>query len=202
MHVKRQFDVDRFFRRIKGGEMSRREATASFAAAGLGTVSLPMGNSAQADDGTGADITHIPYKGGGQQITDALSGQFEVLSVNASPAIMGHIKAGKLHPLAAGSPQRLEALPDVPTLAELGLPAANLASVFGLFAPAGTPEAVVDRMNREVNRLLQQPELRRQIASADNLPTGGSAADFARMIARESAADARIIKAAGITSDK
>ena len=156
----------------------------------------------QVKAGTGADITHIPYKGGGQQITDALSGQFEVLSVNASPAIMGHIKAGKLHPLAAGSPQRLEALPDVPTLAELGLPAANLASVFGLFAPAGTPEAVVDRMNREVNRLLQQPELRRQIASADNLPTGGSAADFAKMIARESAADARIIKAAGITSDK
>ena len=150
--------------------------------------------------GAGVDITHIPYKGGAQQINDALAGQFEVLSTNAGPAIMGHIKAGKLTPLAVGSPARLEQLPQAPTLAELGLPAANLASVFGLFAPAGTPVAVVERLNNEVNKLLRDRDVLQKIDAADNLPTGGSAADFARMIATESANNARIITAAGITA--
>ena len=152
--------------------------------------------------GSGVQLTHIPSKGGGQQINDALSGQFEVLSVNAGPAIMAHVKSGKLRALAVGAPARLRELPQVPTLAELGLPAANLASVFGLFAPAGTPAAVIERLNAEVNKLLNDAELRQKIEAADNLPTGGSAAEFGRFIASESAANARIIKAAGITAEK
>ena len=155
----------------------------------------------QVKAGTGADITHIPYKGGGQQINDALGGQFEVLSVNAGPAIMGHLKAGKLKVLAVGSPARLEQLPQVPTLAELGLPAANLASVFGLFAPAGTPAAAIERLNAEVNKLLKDKDVLQKIDAADNVPTGGSAADFAKFIAAESASNARIIKAAGIKGE-
>ena len=155
----------------------------------------------QVKAGTGVDITHIPYKGGGQQINDALGGQFEVLSVNAGPAIMGHWKAGKLKALAVGSPARLEQLPQVPTLAELGLPAANLASVFGLFAPAGTPAAAIERLNAEVNKLLKDKDVLQKIDAADNVPTGGSAADFAKFIAGESASNARIIKAAGIKGE-
>ncbi len=155
----------------------------------------------QVKSGAGADMTHVPYKGGGQQINDALGGQFEVLSVNAGPAVMGHIKSGKLKPLAVGAPARLEELPAVPTLAELGLPAANLASVFGLFAPAGTPPAVIERLNTEVNKLLKDKDVRQKIEAADNVPTGGSAADFARFIAAESASNARIIKAASIKAD-
>lgn len=155
----------------------------------------------QVKAGAGVDITHIPYKGGGQQINDALGGQFEVLSVNAGPAIMGHWKAGKLKALAVGSPARLEQLPQVPTLAELGLPAANLASVFGLFAPAGTPAAAIERLNAEVNKLLKDKDVLQKIDAADNVPTGGSAADFAKFIAAESASNARIIKAAGIKGE-
>ena len=155
----------------------------------------------QVKSGAGADMTHVPYKGGGQQINDALGGQFEVLSVNAGPAVMGHIKSGKLKPLAVGAPARLEELPAVPTLAEMGLPAANLASVFGLFAPAGTPPAVIERLNTEVNKLLKDKDVRQKIEAADNVPTGGSAADFARFIAAESASNARIIKAASIKAD-
>ena len=155
----------------------------------------------QVKAGAGVDITHIPYKGGGQQINDALGGQFEVLSVNAGPAIMGHLKAGKLKALAVGSPARLEQLPQVPTLAELGLPAANLASVFGLFAPAGTPAAAIERLNAEVNKLLKDKDVLQKIDAADNVPTGGSAADFAKFIAGESASNARIIKAAGIKGE-
>ena len=155
----------------------------------------------QVKAGASVDITHIPYKGGGQQINDALGGQFEVLSVNAGPAVMGNLKAGKLKALAVGSPARLEQLPQVPTLAELGLPAANLASVFGLFAPAGTPAAAIERLNAEVNKLLKDKDVLQKIDAADNVPTGGSAADFAKFIAGESASNARIIKAAGIKGE-
>jgi tripartite-type tricarboxylate transporter receptor subunit TctC len=147
------------------------------------------------------DITHIPYKGGGQQITDAVGGQFEVLSVNSSPGVVQQVKAGRLRALAVGAPTRIDALPDVPTLAELGYPAANLTSLFGVFAPGGTPQAVVDRLNSEINKVLAMPDVRAKLAVADNVPTGGTAAAFADQIAHESASNARIIRAAGIKAD-
>jgi tripartite-type tricarboxylate transporter receptor subunit TctC len=145
-----------------------------------------------------ADVTHIQYKGGGQQITDALGGQFEVLSINTSPTVMQLVASGKLRALAVGAPARIDALPNVPTLAELGFPAANLTSLFGIFAPAGLPPALLERLNAETNKALAQPDVRARLTGSDNVPTGGSAAEFARQIAAESANNARIIKAAGI----
>ena len=147
------------------------------------------------------DITHVPYKGGGQQITDAMGGQFEVLSVNSSPAVVQQVKAGKLRALAVGAPTRIDALPDVPTLAEAGYPGANLTSTFGIFAPAGTPAAIVERLNAEFNKALAAPDVRAKLAVADNVPTGGSAISFARQIAQESEANARVIRQAGIKAD-
>ncbi|MDB5849119.1 MAG: transporter substrate-binding protein [Rhodoferax sp.] len=135
---------------------------------------------------TGTDITHIPYKGGGQQLNDALGGQFEVLSTNVGAVQLGYIDSGRFKPLAVGAPARLAVLPDVPTLAELGVPQANLVSLFGLFAPSGTPAAVVRRLNTEVNRVLALPEMRERMQSVNNLPSGGSAAGFARVIAEDS----------------
>ena len=146
-------------------------------------------------------FTHIPYKGGGQQITDALGGQFELLSVNTGPSLMQHVKAGKLRALAVGAPARIDALPTVPTLAELGYPAANLTSVFGIFAPAAIPQAVLARLNAEINKALAAPDVRSRLVASDNVPTGGSAAEFARQIAAESANNAQIIKAAGIKAE-
>ena len=143
-------------------------------------------------------ITHVPYKGGGQQMNDALGGQFEVLSTNAGPAVLQHIQAGKLKPLAVGAPARLDSLPQVPTLAELGQPAANLSSLFGIYAPAQTPAAVLARLNAEVNKALALPDIRAKLDATDNVPTGGTAAEFARQIAQESENNARIIRAAGI----
>ncbi|RZJ14278.1 MAG: tripartite tricarboxylate transporter substrate binding protein [Acidovorax sp.] len=143
-------------------------------------------------------ITHVPYKGGGQQMNDALGGQFEVLSTNAGPAVLQHIQAGKLRPLAVGAPARLDSLPQVPTLAELGQPAANLSSLFGIYAPAQTPAAVLARLNAEVNKALALPDIRAKLDATDNVPTGGTAAEFARQIAQESENNARIIRAAGI----
>ncbi len=143
-------------------------------------------------------ITHVPYKGGGQQLNDALSGQFEVLSTNAGPAVMQQMKAGKLQALAVGAPKRLETLPDVPTLAELGFAAANMSSQFGIFAPAQTPAPVLERLNTEINKALALPDIKARLEATDNVPTGGRAADFARQIAAESETNARIIRAANI----
>ncbi|MDX3906609.1 MAG: tripartite tricarboxylate transporter substrate binding protein [Pigmentiphaga sp.] len=149
----------------------------------------------------GVDITHIPYKGGGQQQNDALGGQFELLTTNLGPVLNGHIKAGKLRPLAVGAPARIDFLPDVPTFAEAGFPKANMMSVFGIFAPAGTPEAVLDRLNAEINRALAQPDVRARLVGSDNVPTGGSAADFARFIRAEYDNNRDIVKQAGIKLD-
>jgi tripartite-type tricarboxylate transporter receptor subunit TctC len=147
------------------------------------------------------EVTHVPYKGGGQQMNDALGGQFEVLSTNAGATLSQHIKAGKLRPLAVGAPARLESLPNVPTLAELGYPAANLSSLFGVFAPAGLPPPLAARYNTEINKALATPDLRAKLIATDNVPTGGGAADFAKAIAAEYEADGRVIKAAGIKAD-
>jgi tripartite-type tricarboxylate transporter receptor subunit TctC len=114
---------------------------------------------------------------------------------------MGHVKTGKLRVLAVGAPARLETLPQVPTLAELGYPAANLVSLFGFFAPAGVPQPVIERLNLEINKALAAPDVRDRLLASDNVPSGGSAADFAKRIAAESQNNARIIKAAGIKRD-
>nr|WP_295522304.1 tripartite tricarboxylate transporter substrate binding protein [uncultured Pseudacidovorax sp.] len=151
--------------------------------------------------GAKVDITHVPYKGGGQQMTDALSGQFEVLSTNAGPAVAIQVKAGKLRPLAVGAPARLESLPNVPTLAELGFKDANLSSQFGVFAPTGLPQPLQARFNAEINTALQSPQMRSRLTTTDNVPTGGSPAAFAKEIAAEYENNGRIIRAAGIKAD-
>jgi len=150
---------------------------------------------------TGVDITHVPYKGGGQQLNDALGGQFEILSSNASPTLTSHIRSGKLRPLAVGAPARLESLPQVPTLGELGFSAANINSVFGVFAPAATPSILVEKYNAEINKALASPELRAKLTATDNVPTGGTPAAFAAEIASEFEGNARIVKAANIKAD-
>lgn len=147
------------------------------------------------------DITHVPYKGGGQQITDALSGQFEVLSVNTSSAVLQHIKAGKLRPLAVGAPARLGNLAAVPTLAELGYPAANLSSHFGILAPAGTPATIVNRLNGEINAILSTPAMRERLLAAECVLELASPTEFAQLIASESTSMARIIRDAHIKAE-
>jgi tripartite-type tricarboxylate transporter receptor subunit TctC len=155
----------------------------------------------QLQDSAKVQLVHIPYKGGGQQITDALSGQFEVLSVNAGPSISEHIKSGRLRPLAVGAPKRLDSLPGVPTLAELGYPRANLSSHFGLFAPANLPTRLLDRLNTDINNALATPAVRNRLVASENVPTGGSAREFARQIAVEADSTVRIVKTVGIKAE-
>jgi len=129
------------------------------------------------------DITHIPYQGGGPQLNDALSGQFEVLCTNVAAQQLQYIEGGRFQPLAVGAPARIEALAEVPTLAELGFEKANRDSLFGIFAPARTPPAVVQRLNAEINRVLRSDGVRARLREAYNLPAGGSTEDFMREIA-------------------
>jgi DNA-binding transcriptional LysR family regulator/tripartite-type tricarboxylate transporter receptor subunit TctC len=122
-------------------------------------------------------------QGGGPQLNDALSGQFEVLSTNVAAQQLQYIEGGRFQALAVGAPARIEALPAVPTLAELGFEKANRDSLFGIFAPARTPAAVVQRLNAEINRVLRSDAVRERLRAAYNLPAGGSIEDFAHEIA-------------------
>ncbi|WP_273488643.1 Bug family tripartite tricarboxylate transporter substrate binding protein [Roseateles chitosanitabidus] len=140
---------------------------------------------AQIRAAAGVDIIHVPYKGGGQQLTDAIGGQFELLSSNVASTQLQFVRQGRLRALAIGSPVRLPVLPEVPTLAELGYPEANLVSTFGLFAPRGVPPERLRLINALVNEALRQPEIRARILEVSNLPTGGTSAAFAARIAKE-----------------
>ncbi|MDF3838575.1 tripartite tricarboxylate transporter substrate binding protein [Cupriavidus basilensis] len=176
-----------------------RPGTVRWATSGLGTVGHVMLE--QIRSKAKADLTLIPYKGAGQQMNDALGGQFEVMSTNASPMLSQHMQAGRLRPLAVGAPRRLESLPNVPTVAELGYPKANLTSTFGIFAPARTPPAIVARLNAELNKALLEPEVRERLLKGGEVPTGGTAAQFAAAIRTEYDDNARIVKEAGIKAD-
>ena len=188
----------RDFKDLMAGAKDRAKSV-RWATSGSGSLGHLMLEQLQAQ--SKVDMVHVPYKGGGQQMTDALAGHFEVLSVNAGPAVTEHIRAGKLRPLAVGAPARLDTLPTVPTLTELGYARANLSSQFGIFGPGKLPARVLERLNREFNIALRQPDIRQRLLASDNVPTGGSAADFAREIAAESISNARIIRTVGIKAD-
>ena len=154
-----------------------------WATSGIGTTGHLVLDRVRA--ASGADITHVPYRGGGPQIHDALSGEFEVLSSNVGELQLQLVRERRLKALAVGAPMRLDVLPDVPTLAEAGFPDANLASTFGLFAPGQTPPSIIAALNRAFNLALKDPDLRRRLIAVGNHATGGSADDFAAFLARE-----------------
>ena len=134
---------------------------------------------------SGVAITHVPYKGGSQQISDALGGQFELLSTNVGTVQLGHVRKGRLQALAVGAPARVPVLPAVQTLAEAGFPDANLWSLFGLFAPGDTPTDLREQINAEVNAVLSEPDLQDRLTSVNNLPLLDSPRGFAQRIAQE-----------------
>ncbi len=133
---------------------------------------------------TGAKLTHIPYKGGGQALTDTLSGATPAIFTAVVTAIP-HIQAGKLVPIAVGSPMRVPAVPTVPTFGEAGVTGMDFGAWFGLMAPAKTPRAVVDRLHRDVVAVLQTPEVRDRFAALGLIPGGNTPEQFAEDVKRD-----------------
>lgn len=145
----------------------------------------------------GIQIVHVSYKGGGQAVQDLLGGQIQML-VTALPTVEGHLKGGKLRALAFTSAKRVPGAPDVPTLAESGYPGMEVLSWYGILAPAGTPPEVVRRLNAEINRVLQAPDVRERLTALGTEPTGGSPEQFAQVIRADTARWAKVVGDAGI----
>ena len=166
-----------------------------WATSGIGTTGHLVLEQLKLDAGIG--VTHVPYAGGGRQISDALGGHFELLSTNVAPQQLALVKAGRLSALAVGAPARLAALPQVPTLAELGYPHANRWSIFGIFAAPATPTDEVRRLNAAIRDALLQAELDDALRAGDNIAGGGSPAEFAQAIAAEAQALRQLDKRRG-----
>lgn len=170
----------------------------NFASSGSGTsihLSAEMFNQM-----TGVDMQHIPYKGSAPALTDLLAGQTAIMFDNM-PSVISHVKAGKLRPLAVTTPQRSPALPDVPTIAESGVPGYSATSWFGLLAPAGTPAPVVAKLNASILKALADPEVKKKMAEQGAEPHGEKPEQFAEFIRSETAKWGQTVKASGATAD-
>jgi tripartite-type tricarboxylate transporter receptor subunit TctC len=149
---------------------------------------------------TGAQLVHIPYKGGGPAMTDLLGGTIPLVYTAVAGA-HGHVKSGKLRAIAVSSAQRSPALPDVPTFVESGVPDFVVNSWVGILAPAGTPAAIVAKLNGELNAALQDPLVRDKLRVLGIEPTPGSAERFRDDMQADLTRYGTVIKAAGISID-
>ncbi len=148
----------------------------------------------------GVQMTHIPYKGSAPAMQDLLGGQVQLMFDNLPPSLP-QIKAGKVRALAVTSLTRAPALPDVPTVAESGLPGFEASSWFGILAPAGTPPAIVAKLNAEIAKWLATPEAKEKLAKQGANAAGGTPEDFAKHIAAETAKWAKVVKDSGAKID-
>lgn len=150
---------------------------------------------------TGTNLLPIPYKGDSQLLPDAVGAQFDILLINPSEPVNALVQRGKLRIIAVGSPQRLAAVPEVPTLAELGHADANMTSLFGFVAPASMAPEVVQRLNTEIIRLLQQPDLRDRVQKLDNIALSQTTSQFAATLQSAYEKNGKIIKQANIKAE-
>jgi tripartite-type tricarboxylate transporter receptor subunit TctC len=149
---------------------------------------------------TGTNFANIPYKGSGDSAAAVISGQV-TMTIADPPPITGHLKGGALRALAITAPQRHPAYPDVPTMAEAGVPDVEVALWMGLFVPAATPAPVVKRLNEEVARAIRQPDVRERLVALGVDPAGGPPEELARVLARDLEKWTAVAKAANIRSD-
>jgi tripartite-type tricarboxylate transporter receptor subunit TctC len=148
----------------------------------------------------GVSMQHVPYKGSAPALQDLMGGQVDLMFDNL-PSSIALIKGGKLRPIAVTSASRSAALPDIPTIAESGLPGFEASSWFGLLAPAGTPPAIVDKINAEGNKWLASADAKEKLGSQGAIAGGGSPDDFVRHIAAETAKWAKVVKESGAKVD-
>jgi tripartite-type tricarboxylate transporter receptor subunit TctC len=143
------------------------------------------------------DLLHVPYKGTGQALTDLLAGQVDLMFAPAQ-TVLSHVKAGKLKALATTGEKRASTLPELPTVAESGLPGYAAVGWFGLLAPAATPKPVVAQLNRDANRVLGEREVRERMEALGAEPAANSPEEFARFIRDDQAKWQKLAREAGI----
>jgi len=179
---------------------SARTASAklTYSSAGNGSVNHLLGE--MFNSAAGVKMMHIPYKGAGAALADLIGGQVQV-SFTSMPSVIGHIKGGKLRAIAVTSRARSETLPELPTLAESGLPGFDVNPWFGLFAPAATPAAIVNQLNREINELLATPDVRARFAGQGAVPLASSPAEFAALLKQDIEKWAVVVKDSGAKID-
>ena len=170
----------------------------TFASPGLGTVSHLISELWQKS--SGMKLTHVPYRGLSQALPDVLSGQVDMY-MGSIPTLQGHIKGGKVRALAVTTAKRSPVLPQVPTYTESGIPGVELASVWGVMAPAGTPEAVIQRINTELNKALQQPDMREKIIASGAVMLGGSPQEMGELYAADRQKLAPVVRDSGTRLD-
>jgi tripartite-type tricarboxylate transporter receptor subunit TctC len=143
------------------------------------------------------DMVHIPYKGTGQAVGDLIAGQIDLLFA-PSQSVIQHARAGKLKALATTGSRRAETLPDLPTVAEAGVPGYEAVGWFGLLAPAATPKPTVEKISADANKVLADPEIRKRMTDVGADPTGNTPDQFARFIRDDQAKWAKLMREAGI----
>jgi len=169
----------------------------SFASAGIGTASHLAG---QLFNGmTGANLQHVPYRGDGPAMVDLIGGQVQVGFATMTASI-GHIRGGRLRPLAVTTVQRSDALPDIPSVSDF-IPGFEASSWFGVAAPKATPPEIVELLNREINAGLADATIKARLGDMGGMLLTGSAADWGKLIVSETDKWGKVIRAAGIKAE-
>jgi len=148
---------------------------------------------------TGTKMTHIPYKGAGPAAVDVIAGQIPIYFMNALQAVP-HMKSGRLRPMGVTSEKRFPGLPDVPTIAEAGVPGYAMTNWYGMLAPANTPRGSVVKLQGEVKRILNLPELKERLSSEGAEVVASTPEQFTAFLKQEMATAAKIVQASGMTA--
>jgi len=178
-------------------DYAKTDPKLSFASAGIGTASHLAGELFNIR--TGLHIQHVPYKGDGPAMVDLIAGQVQVGFATMTASI-GHIRAGKLRPLAVTTAARSDALPGIPTVGDT-VPGFEASSWFGIAAPRRTPAEIIQRLNRETNAGLADPTIKARLADMGGMPLTGSPADYGKLIADETEKWSKVIRTAGIKAE-
>jgi tripartite-type tricarboxylate transporter receptor subunit TctC len=148
----------------------------------------------------GVRLVHVPYKGVNLAMNDVMAGEVQLVVIGI-PAAAPHIKAGKLRALAVIDSRRAAALPEVPTVAEAGLPGFEVTTWYGVLTPAGTPRPIVTRLNAEIVKVMQAPEMKDRLASMATEPVTSTPEAFAELIRQEIVKWGKVVRAAGLKAD-
>ena len=148
----------------------------------------------------GVEMLHVPYKGTGQAVTDLLAGQIDLLFAPAQ-SVMPHVQANKLKAFAVTSAKRSATVPELPTVAEAGVPGYEAIGWFGLLVPAATPTAVVQKLSADANRVLQDGEVKQRMLALGAEPSGDTPAQFAAFIRDDQAKWSKLMRERGITPE-